>query len=69
MNHLELDELPLDTRFTLGEEITPLQKAFLLRHGFLIFGNVASKEEVNTKAKDFAVTKSRRLCRADGRLV
>ena len=48
MNHLELDELPLDTRFTLGEEITPLQQSFLLRHGFLIFGNVASKEEVNT---------------------
>ena len=42
----ELDALPLDTRFTLGSEITPLQRAFLDRHGFLIFGNFASQEEV-----------------------
>ena len=43
----ELDSLPLDTRFELGPTITPLQQSFLDRHGFLIFGNFASKEEVN----------------------
>ena len=26
-----LDDLPLDTRFTLGDKITPLQEAFLER--------------------------------------
>lgn len=41
-----LDDLPLDTRFTLGDKITPLQEAFLERHGFLIFGSVATTEEV-----------------------
>ena len=44
----ELDALPLDTRFTLGKEITPLQHAFLERHGFLIFSGFASTEEVET---------------------
>ena len=42
----ELDQLPLHTRFELGSEITPLQEAFLDRHGFLIFNQVASLEEV-----------------------
>jgi ectoine hydroxylase-related dioxygenase (phytanoyl-CoA dioxygenase family) len=42
----EARRLPLDTRFTLGEAITPVQQAFLDLHGFLIFGNVASQEEV-----------------------
>lgn len=43
----ELDTLPLDTRFSLGSEITPLQQAFLERHGFLIFSGFANKEEVH----------------------
>jgi len=42
----DIDHLPLDTRFTLGDEITPIQKAFLERHGYLIFGGVASLEEI-----------------------
>jgi len=37
--------LPLDTRFTLGEEITPQQWAFLDENGFLIFNQVASQDE------------------------
>ena len=41
-----VDDLPLDTRFELGDEITPTQLAFLERHGYLIFGGVASKDEV-----------------------
>jgi phytanoyl-CoA hydroxylase len=41
-----IDHLPLDTRFTLGDEITPIQKAFLERHGYLIFGGVASLDEI-----------------------
>ncbi len=40
--------LPLSVRFTLGPEITPLQHAFLARHGFLVFDRVASAEEVAT---------------------
>lgn len=39
-------DLPLDTIFTLGREITPVQHAFLDRHGFLHFRGVASAEEV-----------------------
>jgi len=42
----QVDDLPLDTRFTLGDHITDLQKAFLERHGFLIFGGVLAKSEV-----------------------
>ena len=38
--------LPLDTRFKLGSEITPEQHAFLDKHGFLIFEQVISPEEV-----------------------
>lgn len=52
MIETELDSLPLDTRFTLGSEITPLQQAFLDRHGFLIFGGFASQEEVETINKE-----------------
>lgn len=39
-------ELPLDTRFTLRDFITPVQFAFLDRHGFILFARVASPEEV-----------------------
>ena len=38
--------LPLSTRFTLGSEITLEQRAFLDRHGFLVFSRVASEDEV-----------------------
>ena len=40
------EPLPLDTRFKLGETITDEQLAFLEEHGFLIFEQVASTEEV-----------------------
>ena len=39
-------ELPLSTRFQLGETITSLQQAFLDEHGFLIFESVLDIEEV-----------------------
>lgn len=39
-------ELPLDTRFTLGDHITAEQWAFLDEHGFLVFEGVVSPEEV-----------------------
>ena len=39
-------KLPLGTRFTLRDDITPLQFAFLELHGFLIFAGVARPEEV-----------------------
>lgn len=38
--------LPLGTRFTLGDRITPVQQAFLDEHGFLVFASVATPEEV-----------------------
>ncbi len=41
-----VDDLPLTTRFTLGDTITPIQQAFLDRHGFLVFDQVATMDEV-----------------------
>ncbi len=41
-----MTDLPLTTRFTLGPEITEEQRAFLDRHGFLLFANVATADEV-----------------------
>jgi hypothetical protein len=40
------DDLPLSTRFTLGPAITPAQRAFLDRHGFILFAGVATADEV-----------------------
>jgi ectoine hydroxylase-related dioxygenase (phytanoyl-CoA dioxygenase family) len=40
------DDLPLATRFTLGPAITPAQRAFLRRHGFILFARVATADEV-----------------------
>jgi phytanoyl-CoA hydroxylase len=37
--------LPLSTRFSLGDEITAQQWAFLDEHGFLVFAGVASEAE------------------------
>ena len=42
----EAAALPLNVRFTLGQEITPLQAAFFDLHGFLVFGGVARPEEL-----------------------
>ena len=39
-------DLPLTTRFRLGPTITPEQRAFLDRHGFLHFERVATPDEV-----------------------
>jgi hypothetical protein len=39
-------DLPLATKFTLGSVITPEQRAFLDRHGFLHFPRVATSDEV-----------------------
>jgi hypothetical protein len=38
--------LPLSTRFTLGPAITPVQQAFFDRHGFILFGAVATRTEL-----------------------
>lgn len=38
--------LPLTTRFTLGDAITDEQRAFLDEHGFLVFAGVATGDEV-----------------------
>lgn len=39
-------ELPLNHRFQLGAEITPVQRAYLDRNGYLVFAQVASPTEV-----------------------
>lgn len=43
----EAAQLPLDTRFELGSETTPVQRAFLDKNGFIIFGGVASQVEID----------------------
>lgn len=45
---------PLDTRFQLGTTITPVQEAFLARHGFLVFERVASPDEVRMIIEEMA---------------
>ena len=47
-----VDSLPLTTRFTLGATITPVQRAFLKKHGFLVFAKVASQAEVDMIASE-----------------
>jgi len=42
------EQLPLATRFGLGEAITPVQDAFLAKHGFIVYDRVADRDEVNT---------------------
>ena len=37
--------LPLDTRFRLGADLTPVQYAFVQRHGFIVFAGVLSVQE------------------------
>lgn len=37
---------PLNTRFHLGQEITPVQQAFFDAYGFVVFSKVASTNEV-----------------------
>lgn len=39
--------LPLAHRFALGDEITPVQRAFLDEHGFLVFSQVATLDEID----------------------
>jgi len=48
------DDLPLTTRFTLGQTITPEQRAFLDRHGFLLFSCVARADEIAMIADEVA---------------
>lgn len=42
------DGLPLNTRFSLRGDLTPVQYAFLAKHGFIVFARVASFQEVQT---------------------
>ena len=44
---------PLNTRFTLGPEITPVQEQFLDTHGFLVFDQVISENEVAEMVSEF----------------
>ena len=42
------EQLPMGTRFRLGARITPVQDAFLSKHGFIVYDRVADLQEVNT---------------------
>jgi phytanoyl-CoA hydroxylase len=42
------DVLPASTRFRLRAETTPIQKAFLAKHGYLVYDRVASRTEIET---------------------
>lgn len=42
------DALPLQTRFTLGDRVTDAERAFLDRHGFLVYRGVVRPEEIRT---------------------
>ncbi len=53
--------LPLNTRFTLGSEITAEQQDFLDQHGFLVFSQVASQQEVETILAEIAAIEGRWL--------
>ena len=61
----QVDRLPLGTRFTLGREITPLQKAFFDRHGFILFANVATRTELDAIYAEVCAIQDRWL--AEGR--
>lgn len=61
----EVDRLPLDTRFTLGLEITPIQKAFFDRHGFILFARVATQSELDAIYAEIRAIQDRWL--AEGR--
>lgn len=43
----QAEALPLGTRFELGDEITPVQRAFFDKHGFILFGGVAKQHELD----------------------
>lgn len=54
-----MQTLPLDTRFQLGPEITPEQRAFFDTHGFLVFDGVASAEEVGMIGEELDAIEAR----------
>lgn len=56
---------PLDTRFELGPEITPVQQAFFDAHGFLVFNQVARPDEIRMIEEEVAGIQERWL--AEGR--
>jgi len=56
-----VDALPLSTRFRLREVITPVQAAFLDRHGFLVFARVATEAEVAQLLAEFQAIEDKLL--------
>jgi hypothetical protein len=53
--------LPLSSRFVLGSRITPVQRAFLEAHGFLVFAGVATPAEVQRLAAEADAIQERLL--------
>ena len=51
--------LPLTTRFPLGPTITPEQRAFLDRHGYLHFSRVATADEIAMLVGEFDALQAR----------
>lgn len=50
---------PITTRFSLGPEITPVQQSFFDTHGFLIFDQVATGEELAMLAEELDAIQAR----------
>ncbi|MEZ6186100.1 MAG: phytanoyl-CoA dioxygenase family protein [Planctomycetota bacterium] len=61
----EARALPLTTRFTLGPRITGVQQAFLDEHGFLVFAQVATTQELEAMEQGIRDVERRWL--AEGR--
>lgn len=57
--------LPLSSRFTLGPEITPVQRAFLDQHGFILFSRVVAPSEIAQIDREVRAIQERWL--AEGR--
>ena len=56
-----VENLPMDTRFKLRDDITPVQWAFLQAHGFLVFARVANADEVARILSEMKNTEQRML--------
>lgn len=57
--------LPIDTRFELGDEVTPDQREFLDHYGFLVFSRVARADELAAMLADIEAIQEQWL--AEGR--
>ncbi|MBL8619603.1 MAG: phytanoyl-CoA dioxygenase family protein [Deltaproteobacteria bacterium] len=51
--------MPLSHRFTLGQQISGVQAAFFAQHGFLVFGGVAQRAELDLILSELEAVQAR----------